>query len=120
MTAEPSVQARTSGPCLAVQLIGEMDYETAPFFRERLLEEIARGQRCVVLELSGVTFCDSAGLNVLLWAWQQAKKAGAVLVLASVPATLQQMLAMTGVDTVVRVYGTVAEAEDELVVGGGA
>jgi len=97
-----------------------MDYETAPFFRERLLEEIARGQRCVVLELSALMFCDSAGLNVLLWARQQAKKAGAVLVLACVPATLQQMLAMTGVDTVVRVYGTVAEAEDELVVDGGA
>lgn len=74
----------------------------------------------MVLELSALMFCDSAGLNVLLWARQQAKRAGAVLVLACVPATLQQMLAMTGVDTVVRVYGTVAEAEDELVVDGGA
>jgi anti-sigma B factor antagonist len=96
-----------------------MDYETAPFFRERLLEEITRGQRGVVLDLSAVSFCDSAGLNVLLWAWQQAKMADAVLVLACVPAHWQRMLTMTGVDTVVRVYGTVAEAENEMVVDGG-
>jgi anti-sigma B factor antagonist len=73
------------------------------------MDEIPRGQRCVVLELSQVSFCDSAGLNVLLWAWQQAKKTDAALVLT-----------MIGVDTVVWVYETVAEAADERVIGGGA
>lgn len=119
MTTQPSVQTTGSGPCLIVQLEGEMDHDSAPFFRERLAEEIARGHRCVVLELSAVSFCDSAGLNVLLRAWQRAGKARAVLVLASVPEKVQRMLSVTGMDTVVPVYATVAEAEGELAAGAG-
>ncbi|MER8226293.1 STAS domain-containing protein [Streptomyces sp. NPDC094143] len=120
MTAEPSVQATdTSGTSLIMQLSGDMDYETAPFFRERLLDEMAGGQRRLVLDLTAVSFCDSAGLNVLLWAWRQADQAGTVLVLACVPPKVQRMLNMTGADTLVTVYGTVAEAGDELVADGG-
>ncbi|MGV9937481.1 STAS domain-containing protein [Streptomyces olivaceoviridis] len=118
MTQEPSVQANTSGTCLTVQLSGAMGWETSPPFRERLLEEITPDQRCVVLDLSAVAFCDSAGLNVLLWAWRRAEEYGAVLVLACVPPILQRMLTMTGADTVLRVYDTVARAEAELLVGG--
>lgn len=69
--------------------------------------------------LSAVSFCDSVGLDVLLWAWRQAEGAGSVLVPACVPPNLQRMLSMTGVDSVLRVYDTVAEAEAALVVGWG-
>ncbi|WP_413470929.1 STAS domain-containing protein [Streptomyces peucetius] len=50
-----------------------MDYETAPFFWQRLLEALAGSDGFVVLDLSGVSFCDSAGLNVLLRAGRQAQ-----------------------------------------------
>ncbi|MFE0206881.1 STAS domain-containing protein [Streptomyces sp. NPDC058985] len=118
MNPEPSVKANGSGMCLTVQVGGDMDYKTASFFRNRLLEE-TQGQRCVVLDLSAVSFCDSAGLNVLLMAWRRADQAGAVLALACVPLDLQRVLVMTGMDTVLQVYGTVAEAKNGLVVGGG-
>src|SRR3712207_158744 len=113
MTGEPSVQANTSGTCLVVQVSGEMDYQTVSFFRGRIGEEIARSQGRVVLDLSAVSFCDSAGLSVLLWAWRRAEGAGSVLVLACVPPNLRRMLSMTGVDGVLRVYDTLAEAEGE-------
>ncbi|MEU0208213.1 STAS domain-containing protein [Streptomyces canus] len=48
-------------------------------------ELIARGDRFIVLDLSGVSFCDSAGLNVLLGAWRQADAGGAMVVSARVP-----------------------------------
>ncbi|MEU0427967.1 STAS domain-containing protein [Streptomyces canus] len=48
-------------------------------------ELIARGDRFIVLDLSGVSFCDSAGLNVLLGAWRQADAGGAMVVPARVP-----------------------------------
>jgi hypothetical protein len=35
------------------------------------------GERFIVLDLSGVSFCDSAGLNVLLGAWREADASGA-------------------------------------------
>ncbi|MGV9279829.1 hypothetical protein [Streptomyces sp. NPDC003730] len=42
-----------------------------------------------------------------------------MLVLASVPEKVQRMLSVTGMDTVVPVYATVAEAEGELAAGAG-
>jgi anti-sigma B factor antagonist len=77
----------------------------------RFKELIARGERFVVLDLSGVSFCDSAGLNVLLGAWRQADASGAVLVLACVPGPLRRILEMTGTDQVLRVFDTVTDAE---------
>ncbi|MGI5405246.1 STAS domain-containing protein [Streptomyces chartreusis] len=63
-----------------------------------------------MLDLSGVMFCDSAGLSVLLGAWRQADAGGAVLVLAGVSESLRQILEMTGVDRVMRGFDTVPEA----------
>ncbi|GHD53584.1 STAS domain-containing protein [Streptomyces galbus] len=114
MTTEPSVSASTSGPCLIVQVSGNMDYADAPFFRHRLAQEVTQGHPFVVLDLSAVAFVDSSGLNALLWAWRRAESVGTLLVLACVPPKLQRMLAMTQVDTVLQVYGTTAQAEAEL------
>lgn len=88
-----------------------MDYLTDPWFRPRFKELIAGGGRFIVLDLSGVSFCDSAGLNVLLGTWRQADASGAVLVLACVPESLRGILEMTGADHVLRVFDTVADAE---------
>ncbi|MFJ3224356.1 STAS domain-containing protein [Streptomyces sp. NPDC086783] len=110
MTAEPSAHAQVSGTSLLVQLSGEMDYQTASFFRERLVDVMTWAQRRVVLDLSAVSFCDSAGLNVLVEAWRRTEQADAVLVLACVPPNLKRMLSVTGVDTVLRVYDSLAVA----------
>lgn len=88
-----------------------MDYLTEPVFRERFKELIAQGNRFLVLDVSGVSFCDSVGLNVLLGAWRQADAVGAVLVLACVPAPVRRIVEMTGTDQVLRVFDTVTDAE---------
>lgn len=88
-----------------------MDYLTDPVFRPKFKDLIARGERFIVLDLSGVSFCDSAGLNVLLGAWRQADAGGAVLVLACVPEPLRRILEMTGADHVLRIFDTVTNAE---------
>ncbi|WP_327370635.1 STAS domain-containing protein [Streptomyces sp. NBC_01217] len=109
--ADPSVETTTSGRCLVARVSGETDYLTDPVFRLQFKDLIARGERFIVLDLSGVSFCDSAGLNVLLGAWRQADAGGAVLVLACVPEPLRRILEMTGVDHVPRVFDTVTDAE---------
>ncbi|MFG2723708.1 STAS domain-containing protein [Streptomyces canus] len=78
--------------------------------RTTFKELIARGDR-FVLDPSGVSFCDSAGLNVLLGAWRQADAGGAMVVLARVPEPLLRILQMTGADQLLRVHGTVTDAE---------
>ncbi|GAB2882926.1 STAS domain-containing protein [Streptomyces deserti] len=109
--ADPSVETITSGRCLVARVSGEMDYLTDPVFRARFKELIVRAERFIVLELSGVSFCDSAGLNVLLGARRQADAVGAVLVLACVPEPLRRVLEMTGADHVLRAFDTVTDAE---------
>lgn len=60
------------GGCLFATVSGEIDYVTGPVFRLQIKELIAGDDRCIVLDLSGVTFCDSAGLNVLIGGWRMA------------------------------------------------
>jgi anti-anti-sigma factor len=93
---------------------GELDCVTAPVLRERLLEALAGRDRFVVLDLPGVSFCDSAGLNVLLRAGRQARVSGVELVLACVPQHLRRILVIAGADQFFRVCETVAEAEADL------
>ncbi|MEU9167000.1 STAS domain-containing protein [Streptomyces sp. NPDC048420] len=107
----PSVVTTISGPCLVVKVRGAMDYVWQPELRERLKKVIAPGERAVVLDLADVTFCDSAGLNVLLGAHREARTAGVALVLVCVPGTLHRVLEMTRADQILRVFDTVAEAE---------
>ncbi|MDX3067130.1 STAS domain-containing protein [Streptomyces phaeolivaceus] len=108
---DPSVEMTTSGRCLVARVSGDMDYGTDLVFRAQFRELLGRGDRFIVLDLSDVSFCDSAGLSVLLGAWRQAAASGAVLVLASVPDSLQRVLQMTGADQVLRVHDTVVDAE---------
>ncbi|MFF9059678.1 STAS domain-containing protein [Streptomyces sp. NPDC014882] len=54
-------------PRLKLHLAGELDADTAPGLREELAALAARSAGGVlVLDLSGITFCDSAGLYTLL------------------------------------------------------
>ncbi|MGW6788521.1 STAS domain-containing protein [Streptomyces chartreusis] len=108
---DPSVEMTAYGRCVVARVSGDLDYRTDGEVQARFKELTARDERFMVLDLSGVTFCDSAGLSVLLRVWRQADAGGAVLVLADVPASLRQILEMTGVDQVVRVFGTASEAQ---------
>lgn len=114
MAGDSSVEWTASNGCVVARLSGEMDYVSRPVFTERLLELITGGGRLLVLDLSGVTFCDSAGLNVLLVARLRAEQRGATLVLACMPLQLRRVLEVTGADQVLATYDTVAEAQSAL------
>ncbi|WUC40116.1 STAS domain-containing protein [Streptomyces sp. NBC_00557] len=110
----PSVETTASGPCLVAKVRGVMDYVSRSHLREQLQHVIAPAQRPVVLDLEEVSFCDSAGLNVLLEARRDAERAAVALVLACVPVTLQRVLHMTGADQILKVFATVTDAEAAL------
>ncbi|MEU9289153.1 STAS domain-containing protein [Streptomyces sp. NPDC048275] len=114
------VDVTVSGTCVIARVSGEMDFTTRPDFQERFDELVARGERFIVLDLSGVTFCDSAGLNALLVGRLQADKREVEFVVACVPQHLRRILQMTGADQVLRSSETVAEAEAELALRGPA
>jgi anti-sigma B factor antagonist len=51
-----------------VTLQGELDCDIAGLFRNTITDIIARRRTGIVLDMSGVSFVDSKGLEQLLWA----------------------------------------------------
>jgi anti-sigma B factor antagonist len=71
------VRAATSTSGSTVRVTGEVDSTTAPGLRDCLLDVIGRsGSTTVEVDLSGVTFLDSAGLSALATAHRAAVAAG--------------------------------------------
>ncbi|WP_345942672.1 STAS domain-containing protein [Streptomyces sp. SID486] len=98
-------------PGLAIVTVaGDVDMHTAETLRRDASEIIQ--QRCphLVLDLSQVGFCDSAGLSALIGLWHTAQAADGALRLADIPDRLMRMLTLTGVDTVLPVHATTSEA----------
>ncbi|GAA2271106.1 anti-sigma factor antagonist [Streptomyces ruber] len=54
------------GKWAVLQVSGEMDLVTSPVLRQRVHDAVADGRRSLVLDLSGVVFCDSSGVGVLI------------------------------------------------------
>ncbi|MFF6781255.1 anti-sigma factor antagonist [Streptomyces sp. NPDC012510] len=54
------------GEWAVLRVSGEMDLVTSPVLRQRVHEAVADGRRNIVLDLSGVVFCDSSGVGVLI------------------------------------------------------
>jgi len=50
-----------------IELQGEMDSDFAELFRNTVADIIAKHKTGIVLDMSGVGFIDSAGLEQLLW-----------------------------------------------------
>jgi anti-anti-sigma factor len=81
-----------------LELVGELDFHTAPRLREAFGEiALLPGQR-LVFELSGLTVCDSSGLTAFIAARNQALAADAELVLAAVPDQVRRILRVSGLD----------------------
>ncbi len=70
------VHLETTGRCAVVSARGELDSATAPQLERPLLEVLDTPQAAsgVVVDLSGVTFCGSAGVRVLLMAGDRARE----------------------------------------------
>jgi anti-sigma B factor antagonist len=54
----------------------------------------------VVVDLTGVEFCDSTGMNVLLAALRRARERGGELVLAAPRPAVRKILQVTGLESV--------------------
>jgi anti-sigma B factor antagonist len=64
----------------------------------------------VILNLSGITFIDSAGLGVLVSMWTSSKSVGRVLKFASVRGKVKQVLDTTRLSGIFEIYDDVDQA----------
>ncbi|MFG2307574.1 STAS domain-containing protein [Streptomyces sp. NPDC048566] len=57
---------RDEGEWAVLRVSGELDLVTAPVLRQGVHDVVAEGRHSIVLDLSGVLFCDSSGVGVLI------------------------------------------------------
>lgn len=79
-------------------VVGELDMATAPALNDHLsLTLVVDCPPRVALELSGVRFCDSSGVNAFVRGWKRASALDGELVLVAPPPRVADYLKMTGV-----------------------
>ncbi|MVO88682.1 anti-sigma factor antagonist [Streptomyces sp. p1417] len=87
-----------AGPVLHVA--GELDYAHAATLRQQVDQLVLKPDQWLVIDLSGLEFCDSSGITALLAARQHAHTAGADIALAAVPAKTMRVLTIVGLDRI--------------------
>nr|WP_158702621.1 STAS domain-containing protein [Kitasatospora sp. MMS16-BH015] len=117
------VAVRRIGAVRIVTVAGELDRDSVAGPRAALaVPEREAGVERIVVDLAGVTFCDSTGLNMLLRARLDALTAGLRLDVAGLRPAVARLFEITGADAVLRVHPDVAAAlaDDGGPVPGGA
>ena len=99
--------AETAGDGIVLVPVGELDAFVAPNLRELLRRTIADdAYRIVVVDLSGVTFLDSAILGTLVGGLRQAKERGSEFRLVFPPGSARRIFELTSIDRVLPDYRT--------------
>ena len=110
------VQAEMSEPVLSrpavtiASLEGELDIATTPALRERLLSVFRPGVRLLVIDLSGVSFCDVSTLAVLVATQRRASRLGITVRLAAPRPQVAKLLRITGLDQCFTICVTLDDA----------
>lgn len=93
-----------------VELQGELDSDFTELFQNTITDITAAHKAGIVLDMSGVGFIDSEGLERLLWAWAYCNENKCQLRLAGLDETVAKILEITRLDKEFDRYTELAEA----------
>ncbi|MEV7924040.1 STAS domain-containing protein [Kitasatospora sp. NPDC088779] len=98
------VAVRREGRARVVSLGGELDHGSANGLWTALSRPVAGGEERIVVDLTGLRFCDSTGLNLLPRSRLDAEAAGLRLGLAGPGPVVARLFAITEADTALRIH----------------
>ena len=102
---------RTEAGTVVCRLAGDLDLGSLAPVRVALQRALAPRAPLLVVDLAGVEFCDSSGLNLLLQARLDAEAVGVTMRLAALTAPVARVFELTGAGAVFSLYASVEEAE---------
>ena len=102
-------EIREEAGAAVVALTGDVDLQTSPAVRQKLLECLEK-YKCVVVDLEGVHYIDSSGVASLVEAFQVSRRKGASFSLARVSAAALRVLSLARLDKVFTIHPTVEAA----------
>ncbi|GGS35068.1 STAS domain-containing protein [Streptomyces nojiriensis] len=83
---------------LRIALAGELDFYTAGQVAPRLGEFARSGHRNLVLDLCGLSFCDSAGIDLFVRLHRRCRAEGTRLLLCDVPPLVVKSMRVLAAD----------------------
>jgi len=96
--AEMSLSVLSRPGLTIARLEGDLDIGTTPVLRERLLGVLGPGVRLLIIDLSGVSFCDVSALAVLIGTQRRARGLGSTVRLAAPRPQMAKLMRVTGLD----------------------
>ncbi|MEP7024040.1 MAG: STAS domain-containing protein [Actinomycetota bacterium] len=109
MTTESNdYRIRRAGPQAVITLPEEIDVTNADPIRQALLSAVNPDITALIIDMSGTTFCDSAGLYAIVAAYRQATAAGTQLRL--VATSILRIFQVIGVDQLIPTYPSLEAA----------
>ena len=93
---ELSITVQRTPDEVIYHLTGEIDVLTVSNLSTLVNDELSEPPARIVLDMSGVTFCDSQGLGTLVVLSRKVQHARSVLALANVSDFLMRVLEITG------------------------
>lgn len=114
-TAEPAERCTVSIAShegfIVARAAGDLDHACAAVLHQRVKAAWeATPAAGLVVDLGGVTFCDSAAVGVLVLLLRQSGEQRSALVLTRLPARVERILTITGLRAVFQVEPSVQEA----------
>ena len=96
--AEMSLSVLSRPAYTIARLEGDLDIVTTPILRQRLLSVLGPGVRLLVIDLSGVSFCDVSALAVLIATQRRARGLGITVRLAALRPQMAKLMRVTGLE----------------------
>ncbi|GAA2246293.1 anti-sigma factor antagonist [Streptomyces ruber] len=106
-------QHHPAGP-VVLSVAGELDHYTAPSLTQAVGEVPFGPDTDVVLDLSGMEYCDSTGLTVIITAYHRAESAGSSFAVAGLLPAMDRVFRVVGLDQVFTLFGSAEEAVEAL------
>ena len=93
-----------------VELQGELDSDVVEIFRNNIVDIISKNKKKIVLDMSGIVFIDSQGLEQLLWARDYCDQNRRELRLACLDENCLRILEITRLENEFEHYAELTEA----------
>ncbi|QJS99174.1 STAS domain-containing protein [Streptomyces asoensis] len=106
-----SVVHRMVGGVRVVTVRGEIDHDVKSVLGQALLSEDSAAQPSrIVVDLSGVTFMDSSGINVFVTAHHAVSSTDGWLRIAAAQKPVLHVLRLVGIDALITCHPTIEQA----------
>ncbi len=105
-----SVYAEQKEGVSIVNIDGRMDTSTATQIQERIMDEIEKGSKSIVINFSKVDYISSEGLRVLIYASKIMSEKSGSFSICSIDKNIEKILEISGLKSIFKIYENVDES----------